>query len=105
MPVSAYKGIAEKYGFVLVGSNVSKNGVPWPVNNDAVKVMMDDTRWRLYVRNGFTPVDFRADRGWQACSHNGWRGGGVIGCAAGFPNVEGAPQSKFDYFGMVGDDD
>ena len=44
MPVSAYKSIAEKYGFVLVGSNISKNGIPWPATNEAAKVLMRDTR-------------------------------------------------------------
>ena len=49
LPVRTYKDLAEKYGFVLIGSNISKNGTEWQVTNDGVKVLMEDTRSRINI--------------------------------------------------------
>ena len=107
LPVNEYKGVAEKYGFVLVGSNVSKNGTPWQVTNEGVKMLMEDTRTRINIDPQRIYTSGFSGGSRMASSVAIMDGGvaGVIGCAAGFPNVEQAPQSKFDYFGMVGDDD
>ncbi len=107
MPVHMYKGLAEKYGFVLVGSNVSKNGTPWQVTNDAVKMLLEDTRTRINIdtKRIYTAGFSGGSR--VACTVAIMDGGvaGVIGCAAGFPSVEPVFQNKFDYFGMAGDYD
>jgi len=107
LPVSAYKDIAEKYGFVLVGSNVSQNGTSWEVTNAGVHALIEDTRARINIdpKRIYTAGFSGGAR--VACSIAILNGGvaGVIGSAAGFPRVEQPFQKKFDYFGIVGDYD
>ena len=107
LPVSMYKDLAERYGFVLVGSNVSKNGTQWPVTNDGVKALMADTRARIHLDRQQLYTSGFSGGSRVASSVAIFDGGiaGVIGCAAGFPNVDQGVQNKFDYFGMVGDFD
>ncbi len=107
LPLRIYNNLAEKYGFVLVGSNVSKNGTPWPVTNECVKALFEDTRSRINIdpqrvyTSGFSGGSRVA--GSVAIMMGGVAG--VIGCAAGFPRVENTFQNKFDFFGLVGDYD
>ncbi len=107
LPVRAYKDIAEKYGFVLVGSNVSQNGTSWEVTNAGVQALMEDTRARINIdpKRIYTAGFSGGAR--VACSVAILNGGvaGAIGSAAGFPRVEQPFQRKFDYFGIVGDYD
>jgi hypothetical protein len=107
LPVRSYKDLAEKYGFILVGSNVSKNGTRWEVTNDGVKVMIKDTRSRINIDPTRIYTAGFSGGSRVASSVAIMDGGiaGVIGCAAGFPSMNVKPQSKFDYFGMVGDYD
>jgi hypothetical protein len=107
MPVKLYKDLAEKYGFVLIGSNVSKNGIEWTATSGVVNVLMQDSRSRINIdqqriyTSGFSGGSRVAST--IAIVNGGVAG--VIGCAAGFPTVENEFQNKFDYFGMVGDYD
>lgn len=107
LPVHSYKDLAEKYGFILVGSNVSKNGTPWNVTNDGIKAMMADTRARINIDQARIYTSGFSGGSRVASSTAIMDGGvaGVIGCAAGFPSSNVEPQNKFDYFGMVGDYD
>ena len=107
LPLRMYKELAEAYGFVLVGSDASKNGTPWAVNSTSVKALMDDTRGRINIdpRRIYTAGFSGGSR--VAASAAIFIGGvaGVMGCAAGFPQLQQPLQSKFAYFGMVGDHD
>jgi hypothetical protein len=107
MPVKLYKDLAEKYGFVLIGSNVSKNGIDWPATSDVVNVLMQDSRTRINIDPQRICTSGFSGGSRVASSIAILNGGvtGVIGCAAGFPTVENEFQNKFDYFGMVGDYD
>ncbi|HXS36252.1 MAG TPA: hypothetical protein VN721_06095 [Flavipsychrobacter sp.] len=107
LPVRTYKDIAEKYGFILIGSNFSKNGIEWQVTNDAIKALMDDTRSRINIDTkriyaaGFSG-GARVASSIAILDHGI---AGVIGCAAGFPKTGNEFQNKFDYFGIVGNYD
>ncbi len=107
MPVRMYKDLAEKYGYALIGSDVSKNGTPWDVTNDGVTTLMQDTKGRINIdpKRIYTAGFSGGSR--VASSIAILDGGiaGVIGCAAGFRSTEGAFQNKFDYFGIVGEYD
>ncbi len=107
MPVRAYKGIAEKYGFVFVGSNVSQNGTPWEVTSRDAQILMDDTRTRINIDSKRIYTSGFSGGARVAASIAILQGGiaGVIGSAAGFPQVQQPLQNKFDYFGIVGDYD
>ena len=107
LPVRMYRDLAEKYGFVLVGSNLSKNGIPWPEANEGAKALMSETRARINIdpkrvyTSGFSGGSRVAI---TICILDGGVTG-VIGCAAGFPKVQTGNWPKFDYFGMVGEHD
>lgn len=107
LPLKTYKELADKYGFVLVGSNVSKNGIPWPVTNDMVKVLFDDTRDKINIdpKRMYTSGFSGGSR--VASSIAIFNGGitGVIGCAAGFPGIDRTIQNQFAYIGLVGEYD
>jgi len=107
VPVRTYKDIAERYGFVLVGSDNSKNGTQWQATNEMVNTLMQDVRERINIdqKRLYTAGFSGGSR--VAASVAILDGGvtGVIGCAAGFPSIEQGIQNKFDYFGIVGDFD
>ena len=107
LPVKRFSSLAGKYGFILVGSNDSKN-MQSPAESEAiVAAMFDEIETRL-------PIDT------SAIYVMGFSGGsrvataaamyrpyvrGVIGCGAGFPSGVQPPNYNFDYFGIVGQGD
>lgn len=104
LPVKKYKDLAEKYGFVLIGSNMSKNGTQWQQTNDDFQILLHDTRARINIDTQRIYTSGFSGGSHVASSIAIFDGGvaGVIGCAAGFPRVEQGIQHKFDYFGMAG---
>jgi len=48
LPVKLFKNAAQKYGFIVVGSNNVKNG-PWPSIQAGVKAIWEDTQKRFSV--------------------------------------------------------
>lgn len=107
LPLKTYKELADKYGFVLVGSNVSKNGIPWSVTNDIVKVLFNDTRDKINIDTNRVYTSGFSGGSRVASSIAIFNGGiaGVIGCAAGFPGIDRTIQNQFDYIGLVGEYD
>jgi len=104
LPVKRFSSLAEKYGFILVGSNDSRNMQSPEESAAVVQAMFEEIENRL-------PVDT------SAIYVMGFSGGsrvataaamyrpvvrGVIGCGAGFPSGVQPPEYKFDYFGIVG---
>ena len=104
LPLRMYKDIAEKYGFILIGSNVSKNGTTPDAIEKIISTLWDDIHQRLNIdtsrtyTSGFSGGSKVASM--VAMNHGGIAG--VIGCAGGFPNTGQAPQPAFDYFGIAG---
>ncbi|MCX6286143.1 MAG: hypothetical protein NTY96_03435 [Bacteroidetes bacterium] len=104
LPVKRFSSLAEKYGFILVGSNDSKNMQSPEESEAVVQAMFDEIENRL-------PIDT------SAIYVMGFSGGsrvstatamykaivkGVIGCGAGFPSGVQPPKYTFDYFGIIG---
>ena len=104
LAINAYKKLSEKYGFVLIGSYFSKNGIPWQAVNEAVKTLMDDTRVRINIdpQRIYTAGFSGGARVASTIAIVNGGIAGVIGCAAGFPQLEQQVANKFDYFGMAG---
>src|SRR5271169_1450030 len=48
MPVELMKDAAERYGYIVAGSNNSQNG-PWKASAEAAQAMVQDTRARLEI--------------------------------------------------------
>jgi hypothetical protein len=106
-PLSRYKDLAEKYGFIMIGSNDSRNGQSMDALARVADVLYREAESR-----------FSADS--SRITLLGFSGGarvscitalylhkvrGVIGCGAGFPQMEKAPLFSFDYFAIAGDHD
>ncbi|HTX88168.1 MAG TPA: hypothetical protein VMC08_04200 [Bacteroidales bacterium] len=107
LPVTKYKDLADKYRFILMGSNTSKNNQ----SNDETDRIVGNLREEIATQ---LPVD--PDQLYLT----GFSGGsriaslicmfqqgirGMIGCGAGFAQVQQPPRYNFDYFGIVGDGD
>ena len=107
VPVERFKEAAEKYGWIVLGSNNSRNG-PWDVVANAWNAMQIDSHQRFAIDDkrmyatGFSGGARAAVRIAVACKCLA----GVIASGAGFP-VDLAPSSQmqFVFFGAVGIDD
>ena len=108
VPVEQFKEAAEKYGYILVGMNNSKNG-EFEKSLEALEAVWKDTQERLSIDEkriyiaGFSGGARVASIVGSLC---GGCVAGVIGCAAGF-HLKFAPVENmpFVYFGTIGTDD
>jgi predicted esterase len=108
MPVERFKEAAEQLGFIVVGSNNSRNG-PFDVSQAAIAAMVVDTRARFSVdtrRVYATGFSGGARAAVVIGLAMGGQVAGVIGFGAGFP-AGSTPSSSvpFAYFGAAGTDD
>ena len=107
VPVERFKEAAEKYGWILVGSNNSRNG-PMDVVINAWNAMQTDTHQRFAIDDdriyatGFSGGARAAVRIAAACKCLA----GVIASGAGFPiDLAPSPQMHFVFFGAAGVND
>jgi predicted esterase len=108
VPVDRFKEAAEKYGYIVVGSNNSRNG-PVKASLEAMEAVWRDTHERFAIDDkrvyttGFSGGARMATLTATACENCV---AGVIACGAGFNRA--APPSKstsFAVFATVGVDD
>ena len=106
IPVELFKDEAEKYGYIVVGSNNSKNGTPWATTSEIYDILYSDTHQRLSIDNSrIYTAGFSG--GSRVASGIAITKGGintVIGCGAGLGSQE-QPKQKFNYFGIAGNVD
>jgi predicted esterase len=107
VPVERFKEAGEKYGWIVLGSNNSRNG-PMDVVVNAWNAMQTDTHQRFAIdelrmyATGFSGGARAAVRIAIACKCLA----GVIASGAGFPiDVAPSPPMHFVFFGAVGVDD
>lgn len=108
-PIERFKAAAEKFGYIVVSSNDSKNGLPSEEINPIITAWLDDTSKRFQIDGsriylaGFSGGARLAIR--LALKGNGIFAG-VILCGAGFP-PESQPTKNMPFviFGTVGDED
>jgi hypothetical protein len=107
LPVEIYQKIAENYGFILIGSNDSKNGnltenysIASTLFDDAfAKFSIDESRAYLLGMSGGSRLA-------SGIAANSTGITGVIGCAAGFlESIVSFDKLKFSYVGIVGSRD
>lgn len=108
LPVERFKGAAEALGFIVAGSNNSRNG-PMQASQEAVAAMLSDTvarfaldERRVYVTgfSGGARVAVRVAAALQGGA------AGVIGFGAGFPaDMQPSSSLRFAYFSAAGTDD
>ncbi len=97
LPLKKYRSLADIYGFILVGSNNSKNGNDWQVTGNIWQHLWDDTKSRLNIDEkrvytcGFSGGAKVAS--YVALQHRGIKG--VIAGGAGLP--DGVPAGNFGF--------
>jgi poly(3-hydroxybutyrate) depolymerase len=106
VPVERYQAAAEQYGYIVAGSNTSRNG-PWAASEAAIRAMSQDVGQRF-------PIDDR--RMYLAGMSGGARFAmgialgspsiaGVIASSAGFPDSKARKSVGFAVFGTAGTED
>jgi poly(3-hydroxybutyrate) depolymerase len=108
IPVERFQEAADKYGYIVCGSNNSRNG-PWAPTVEAADAMLNDVTTRFPVdekRVYLTGFSGGARVAVQVASMLRGRIAGVIGCGAGLPaSLEPSGSLSFVYFGTVGMED
>jgi len=104
--VETYQAAAEKYGYVVAGSNNSRNG-PWQVSAASVQAMsvdlgqrfsIDPKRFYLTGLSGGARVAIGVAAGTKAIA-------GVIASSAGYPDSQPRKTLPFAVFGTAGTED
>jgi poly(3-hydroxybutyrate) depolymerase len=107
VPVERFKQAAEKYGWIVLGSNNSRNG-PWNIVVNAWNAMLTDSHQRFAIDDermyttGFSGGARAAIRIAAGCKCVA----GIMANGAGFPgDLAPSPQMHFAFFGAAGVDD
>jgi hypothetical protein len=104
--VDTYRAAAEKYGYVVAGSNNSRNG-PWEVSAASIKAMsadlgqrfsIDANRFYLTGLSGGARVALQVALGTKMIA-------GVIASSAGYPDNQRRKSLPFVLFGTAGTED
>ncbi|MFL5748679.1 MAG: hypothetical protein ACJ751_28665 [Niastella sp.] len=107
LPLNKYKALADKYGFLLIGSNNSKNGNDWQLTEAIWQILSDDTRKRFNINQqriytaGFSGGAKVA--GFAALNHSEIKG--VIANGAGLPDGATAGNYAFSFTAITGEGD
>jgi len=107
LPVKLMKSIAEKYGYIVVGSNNSRNG-PLKPQFDAANALSIDTQQRFSI-NQFRLYTMGFSGGARLASTIAVQTGkiaGVIACGASFIRDDAPkPNAPFAYAAVIGNTD
>jgi hypothetical protein len=107
LPVRKYRALAEAYGFLLAGSNNSKNGNDWPSTENIWRNLSEDTKGRLKIdvsrvyTCGFSGGAKVAS--YIAIQHKGIEG--VIAGGAGLPDGTTVGNFNFSFTTIGGEGD
>lgn len=107
LPLNKYKALAETYGFILVGSNNSKNGNDWSATEKIWLQLFADTKSRLRIDAGRIYTCGFSGGARVACyvaiRHSGIKG--VIAGGAGLPDGTRAEDFPFSFTAIAGEGD
>ena len=107
LPLRKYKMLADSYGFILVGSNNSRNGNDWTTTAKIWDRLYDDTRSRLKIGgNRLYTCGFSGGAkvaSYVAIQHSQIRG--VIANGAGLPDGVSAGDFPFSFTAIAGEGD
>jgi len=104
--VEKYQAAAEQYGYIVAGSNTSRNG-PWSVSATAAQAMWADVRQRFSIdaqRIYTTGMSGGARVAMQVALGNN-NIAGVIASSAGYPDSQPRATVPFAVFGTTGTED
>ena len=106
-PLELYSDLADQFGFILIGSNTSKNGEPLDQILEHIQALKYD------LPSGIKTDPFRIfligfSGGARVAVSEAMTNGnvaGVVGCGAGFPQLQSDVELSFHYMAMVGRQD
>lgn len=108
LPVSNYKDLAEQYGYIIVGSNNSKNGLAWEESQTIANKLFADVQTRLSVNTqriyllGFSG----GARVANGIAITNGSIAGVICCGAATPAINSSdPRNNYSFIGIAGNED
>ncbi|MGA3012818.1 MAG: hypothetical protein ABSD71_02160 [Bacteroidales bacterium] len=107
LPLEKYKSLADKYGYILMSSNDSKNGLDMNTEGTIIDALFGETTGRYTIDTTRIYV-MGFSGGARIASIIGlYQGGvaGVIGCGAGFPSLNQPARFNPDYISIVGNAD
>ena len=106
IPVELFQEGAEKYGYIVVGSNNSRNG-PFEICRAAMEAFWKDTHARFVVSEKRVFGAGMSGGARSMCGLAQMSGllSGVIACAAGFPGSQVPKSVPYYFFGTAGTDD
>jgi poly(3-hydroxybutyrate) depolymerase len=106
VPVERYQAAAETYGYIVAGSNNSRNG-PWDVSTRAARAMIVDAgeRFPLDTRRVYTAGMSGGARVALGVALGSRGIAGVIASSAGFPDSKPRKTVRFVVFGTAGTED
>src|SRR5262245_53342307 len=105
--VEKYRAAAEQYGYIVAGSNTSRNG-PWSVSMAAVQAMSADLGRRFSVdaqRIYLTGLSGGARVALQVALGKSNNIAGVIASSAGYPDSQPRTSIPFALYGTTGTED
>ena len=107
LPLSKYKALADKYNFILIGSNNSKNGNDWSTTENIWNTLFNDTQKRLKIKtNRIYTCGFSGGAkvaSYVALNHSSIKG--VIVGGAGLPDGTSAGNFNFTFTEIAGEGD
>jgi len=107
MPVELYKDLAEKYGYILIASNNSKNGLSPEVSKNITSTLLSECSIRFSIdsRQVYTMGFSGGARVAGSIAINQGGIAGVIACGAGLPSNANFANKNFHFMVMVGNKD
>jgi predicted esterase len=107
LPLEKYKDLADKYGYILMGSNDSKNGLDMNTSGVIIDALFSETSGRYSIDSTRIYV-MGFSGGARIASLIGlYQGGvaGIIGCGAGLLATNQPVRFKPDYISIAGNAD
>jgi hypothetical protein len=106
VPVERYQAAAEQYGYIVAGSNTSRNG-PWAVSEAAIRAMSEDVgrRFTIDERRMYLAGMSGGARFAMGIALGSPSIAGVIASSAGFPDSKPRKTIGFAVFGTAGTED
>jgi hypothetical protein len=105
-PVDRYREAAEKYGYIVAGSNNSRNG-PWAISVAAVSAMTRDvtTRFNIDAKREYVAGMSGGSRVALGVALSSQQIAGVIASSAGYPDSRLRNELPFPVFETAGTED
>ena len=106
LPLELYKDVAEKFGYILIGSNNSKNGNPPELTKSIISGLLQESTHHFSIDTNRIYAGGFSGGGRVAviCAMQNPIVKGVIGIGAGFPSDQ-LPPYQFRFIGIVGKED